>query len=220
MADEPFSGAATADARNAHGTTAMVDERFCLIPMGEALRRCRESVERDLRTERCPRVAYSRPISVHWEFTNLCNLRCPFCYNSAGTLQTKRLPESRLLEVADELVEAGVMEVTFSGGEVFTEQALFWKLADRLRRAGTLLRLITNGWFVNDRIARRLAEYGFRYVTLSLDGPEPQTHDRLRGVAGSCAAPYGHWRIWGAMAFHGRSPVCLPRRIGMESSNW
>lgn len=163
----------------------MVDIGFELESTKAALDRHRVNVQQRRLRGCCPQCSYASPISVHWEFTNRCNLGCAFCYNAATSVEQSRLPEERLLEIADEMVEMHVLEVTFSGGEVLTEPKVFWSLAERLGRAGTFLRLITNGWYVTDDVADRLGRVGVHRVNVSLDASEPDAHDRLRGVKGS-----------------------------------
>jgi MoaA/NifB/PqqE/SkfB family radical SAM enzyme len=43
---------------------------------------------------------------------------------------------------------------------------------------------ITNGWFINEDVAKRFSNY-FKYVQVSIDGVKPETHDKIRGKKGS-----------------------------------
>ncbi len=57
------------------------------------------------------------PISVHLDVTYRCNERCVHCYldhEDHGEMTT-----AEIKNVLDQLAEAGVFFLTFSGGEVF-----------------------------------------------------------------------------------------------------
>lgn len=162
----------------------MVDEAFTLVPRETALRRYRDARSDSWRghawVESC-----KAPRSVHWEITNRCNLRCRFCYNDSRGREVSPLPERRLSQIAEELGGLEVLEVTLSGGEALSQPRSFWPVAERLHRHGVALRLVTNGWYLTEEVAERLAATGFVHVTVSLDGASAQIHDGLRGVTGS-----------------------------------
>jgi MoaA/NifB/PqqE/SkfB family radical SAM enzyme len=50
---------------------------------------------------------------------------------------------------------------------------------------GMLMHINTNGSLVNAEVARDFADAGVASVNVSLDGPDAETHDRLRGRRGS-----------------------------------
>ena len=63
------------------------------------------------------------PISVHLDVTYRCNERCVHCYldhNDHGEMTT-----AEIKSVLDQLAEAGVFFLTFSGGEVFLRRDFF-----------------------------------------------------------------------------------------------
>ena len=63
-------------------------------------------------------VSLPVPLKIQWKMTMRCNLRCKHCY--LGELSQKCLPKADLLKIAKEINDFGVMEVTLTGGEVFT----------------------------------------------------------------------------------------------------
>ena len=63
-------------------------------------------------------VSLPVPLKIQWKMTMRCNLRCKHCY--LGELSQKCLPQADLLRIAKEINDFGVMEVTLTGGEVFT----------------------------------------------------------------------------------------------------
>jgi radical SAM protein with 4Fe4S-binding SPASM domain len=58
-------------------------------------------------------------------------------------------------------------------------------LAAEASRVGLPLALATNGTIMDDRLAQRVVDVGFRRVSISFDGPDAQTHDSFRGIEGA-----------------------------------
>ena len=69
---------------------------------------------------------FTAPLYVAWEITHHCNARCLHCYSASGPDcdASGELPLSSALEVIDQLAEAGVLVLAFSGGEPVVSQAL------------------------------------------------------------------------------------------------
>lgn len=44
--------------------------------------------------------------------------------------------------------------------------------------------IASNGWLINEELAKRISETGLKMISLSLDSYKPETHDYLRGVPG------------------------------------
>lgn len=132
--------------------------------------------------------APSRPVGAKLELLYACNLRCSFCYTDsprhtvAGTLS---LADEEWRRVVDEALELGVVEAVITGGEPLMRADLALELAERLAGAGVGVTFNSNGWFLDEAIADRLAEVPGLVVDISIDGPSPQLHDAGRGVPGS-----------------------------------
>jgi AdoMet-dependent heme synthase len=133
--------------------------------------------------------AYQAPLTLQFEVTYRCNLRCEMCYNGSGSSASrpKELTDDEWLRVAREGCENGILEAIISGGEPFLRPELVFRLLDLFKAYRVVPHLITNGWFITRDIARRLAEYRFGFVQVSIDGPSPAAHDAVRGVPGSWA---------------------------------
>jgi uncharacterized Fe-S cluster-containing radical SAM superfamily protein len=128
-----------------------------------------------------------RPVGAKLELTYHCNLRCSFCYTDSPrrTLaRTAEMDDSEWLEIVDQTLDLGVIEVVLTGGEPLLRPELTLAAAERVAEAGAMVTLNTNGWFVDERIADRLAAAGVR-VHVSLDGASAELHDASRGVPGS-----------------------------------
>jgi hypothetical protein len=74
-----------------------------------------------------------------------------------------------------------------TGGEPLLRRELTLALIERLEAAGVGVTLNTNGWFVDDAVADRLATCHGLSTFISLDGATSATHDASRGVPGGWA---------------------------------
>jgi radical SAM protein with 4Fe4S-binding SPASM domain len=128
-------------------------------------------------------VPVGPPPIVFWEITAACNLRCLHCVVGAGTKLDGELSTERCLELAQELAEAGVQNVTFSGGEPLIHPD-FRLLAERVHELGLMVQVSTNGTLVTPEIARWLRRIGAE-IQVSLDGSTPEIHDHMRPGRGA-----------------------------------
>jgi MoaA/NifB/PqqE/SkfB family radical SAM enzyme len=134
-------------------------------------------------------VAPAQPVGAKLELTYACNLRCGFCYTDSPrhtVARTVELSDDDWRAIVAELIELGVIESVVTGGEPLLRRELALELAEQLSDAGIGVTFNTNGWFVDEAVADRLAT-GCPGVDvhISLDGPTPQLHDGARGVPGS-----------------------------------
>jgi MoaA/NifB/PqqE/SkfB family radical SAM enzyme len=134
------------------------------------------------------RLAPARPVGAKLELLYACNLRCTFCYTDSPRhtmAGTASLSDDEWRRVVDEALELGVVEVVLTGGEPLMRADLVLELLERISSAGVGLTLNTNGWFLDDEFADRLAGIPGLTVDVSIDGPTPELHDAGRGVPGS-----------------------------------
>ena len=123
------------------------------------------------------------PMTALWEITYACNFKCAFCYNcparGARELNTRQI-EIGLKKVAD----LGCAFLVLSGGEPLCRPD-FFDIAWAGKRLGFALRIYTNGYLIDDLVARKLKELMPFEVEVSFHGDNPATFDRLTGVPGS-----------------------------------
>ncbi len=125
------------------------------------------------------------PFMIVWDFTSRCNLRCKHCYANASPFPAPdELTLDERLEVLRQLDEAGVSALSFSGGEPLMSPD-FWVVAKKAAETGMYISIATNGTLIRPEVAKRLKEIGVRYVEISLDAPDPETHDYFRGIKGA-----------------------------------
>ncbi|HXF93031.1 MAG TPA: radical SAM protein [Nitrospiraceae bacterium] len=125
------------------------------------------------------------PCLVYWELTKRCNLRCAHCraVPEADT-DPRELSTPEGFRLIDELALIGRPLLVFTGGEPLLRDDLF-VLAGYARRRSVPSALATNGTLVSRAMAKRIVTAGFRRVSISLDGPNAETHDAFRRVAGA-----------------------------------
>ena len=99
-----------------------------------------------------------RLLSVHWELTYRCNETCTHCYldvfqpnaTVAGELATAQIKST-----LDQLAAMGVLNITFSGGEILVHRD-FFEIAAYARRKRFAIRLMSNGLLIHERMADRI----------------------------------------------------------------
>ncbi|MBI3401621.1 MAG: radical SAM protein [Acidobacteria bacterium] len=122
---------------------------------------------------------------VFWETTKACNLTCKHCravpQKAVGPTE---LTTSRAFDLIDQIAEVTRPVLVLSGGEPLFRPDLF-DIGAYGVESGFRMALATNGTLVNERVAAHIADTGFSRVAISLDGANPGTHDRFRGLPGS-----------------------------------
>lgn len=125
-----------------------------------------------------------RPVVV-WNVTQSCNLACTHCYYSAVLGRDPiATPYEDVIRIVDQLADAGVPVLLFSGGEPLIRKdlpAIIRHTADR----GITPVISTNGTLIKSvEYARMLADHGAAYIGISIDGAE-ETHDTFRCKKGA-----------------------------------
>jgi radical SAM protein with 4Fe4S-binding SPASM domain len=125
------------------------------------------------------------PRLIFWEITRGCNLRCIHCRASATEFSSPEdLPLDQCYRLLDEIAAFARPIVVLTGGEPLYRKEVF-DLGAYGTAKGLRMALATNGTLVDDAVARRIAEAGFRRVAVSLDGADAATHDDFRRIPGA-----------------------------------
>jgi radical SAM protein with 4Fe4S-binding SPASM domain len=127
-----------------------------------------------------PIYDYSRPSSVNIEITYQCNEFCKFCASNAGVPMHNELDRKEIDALLDEIISSRITPVTITGGEPLLRKDLVLHMAKRVNTAGLKPNLLTNGTLIDLEVAHQLKEAGIRFVQVSLDGANPDTHDAIR----------------------------------------
>ncbi len=128
------------------------------------------------------------PREVHLEITHRCNLKCFHCYLECYSNEPKpwELSTEEVARILDELFEAGVYYLTFSGGEPLCRPDIF-EVMNYAKERGLFFGLMTNGTLINESIADRIKELGTVGVDVSLYGATEATHEYVTRVPRSFA---------------------------------
>jgi radical SAM protein with 4Fe4S-binding SPASM domain len=116
------------------------------------------------------------PIAVHLDVTYRCNERCVHCYldhDDHGEMTT-----AEIKGVLDQLADAGVFFLTFSGGEVFLRRD-FFEILEHARRLMFAVKIKTNAVMIDENDARRIRELGVDTIQISVYSHRPEVHDAI-----------------------------------------
>ncbi|OWW20165.1 heme d1 biosynthesis radical SAM protein NirJ [Noviherbaspirillum denitrificans] len=121
---------------------------------------------------------------VIWNLIRRCNLTCKHCYSiSADHDYEGELNTEEVFKVMDDLRAFRVPVLILSGGEPLLRPDIF-DVARRAKQMGFYVGLSSNGTLVDESNIDRIAEIGFDYVGISLDGIRA-THDAFRRKEGA-----------------------------------
>jgi radical SAM protein with 4Fe4S-binding SPASM domain len=126
-------------------------------------------------------VVWGKPISVSFEPTTACNLRCPECPSGlrAFTRPTGNLQADFFRKTIDELAPELIYLIFYFQGEPYIHPA-FLDMAAYARKKGLYTITSTNGHFLNDDNARRTVESGLDRLIISVDGTTQETYAQYR----------------------------------------
>lgn len=130
------------------------------------------------------------PLSIELVPTDKCNLNCSSCWRQGYSEEelerkySREMSDNRLKELIDEANEMDVREIIFvGGGEPFTREILP-ELIKKIKNYGMEGDLVTNGTLLDEEKIHLLVKEGWNRVKFSIDGPDPEVHDELRGREG------------------------------------
>ena len=121
-------------------------------------------------------------------YMNICNFKCEHCFTMAPKhLHTEddTMPLEKVREVMNQADELGIYELDLQGGELLLFPDKLFELVEAVEAERFYLYLTTNGYFLDEKMAYRLAKAGFDRVSVSIDSIEPEVHDKFRGFKGA-----------------------------------
>ena len=131
---------------------------------------------------------------VIWNLVRRCNLTCKHCYSiSADRDFPGELSTEEIYAVMDDLKAFRVPVLILSGGEPLLRPDIF-DIARRAKAMGFYVGLSSNGTLIDAGNIAAIAQVGFDYVGISLDGMR-ETHDRFRRKQGAFDASLNGVRL-------------------------
>ncbi len=119
--------------------------------------------------------------------TDYCMLRCKMCNKWHEPMpKPDELPTigewKAFISAFRELVDKD-FELDFGGGEALSMPGLL-ELVAHANKLDFRTTVASNGWLINEKMAKMIGDSGLNGVSLSLDSPFPELHDKMRGVPG------------------------------------
>lgn len=122
--------------------------------------------------------------------TDDCMLRCKMCHKWKEDIFVKNKPAAPT--VADwkrgisalRTIAGDSLQINFGGGEPLLKKEIF-QLIHFCRKNGFKTNIATNGYLIDEEMAKKIADSGLDSIIISLDSLHEETHDYLRGKNGT-----------------------------------
>lgn len=126
-----------------------------------------------------------RLIHCNLQVTYRCNFRCQICdFWKEPHDSSDELTVEQIRRIGRKLNRLGTMVISLGGGEPLMREDLYQVIAV-LNETNHFPILITNGWFVNETVAKEILRAGLQEISVSVDYADPAKHDAQRGCVGS-----------------------------------
>jgi len=123
-------------------------------------------------------------LSLELEFTKRCNLRCIYCYSSAGDALKGELRLDEIIGVIEQARQLGARTIVLLGGG---EPLLFPHIKEvirHIRSVGLSQAVFTNGLLLTKELCRFLSDHRVK-VAIKFNSFLPAVQDVLAGVVGT-----------------------------------
>ena len=130
------------------------------------------------------------PESVTIEVNYDCNFRCPSCqlwtkeFKLSRQGERKKLSLAEIQEIISRLSALGVRHIHIGGGEPFVRKD-FLEIVKCIKSHRMEVSVFTNGFLIKEAVARNIVASGLDRLSISMDGPNAEINDELRGVKGA-----------------------------------
>jgi len=126
-------------------------------------------------------VQWGLPMSISFEPTTSCNLRCPECPSGlrAFTRPTGMLEQSFFKQTIDEVYKDILYLIFYFQGEPYLNKN-FLDMVQYASTKGIYTATSTNAHYLNDDVARRTVESGLDRLIISIDGTTQDVYEQYR----------------------------------------
>ncbi len=130
-------------------------------------------------------VHWGMPLSISFEPTTSCNLRCPECPSGLRSFSrnTGMLEEEFFLQKLDELEKDLLYLIFYFQGEPYLNKS-FLKLVKHASAKGIYTATSTNAHYLDEANARETVESGLDRLIISIDGTTQDVYEQYR-IGGS-----------------------------------
>jgi len=130
------------------------------------------------------------PATAFIEVNYDCMLRCKMCQLWTKDFKKNRIGDSEILsqteikKVIDEFASVGIKNIFFLGGEPFQRKDLL-DFIKYCKSKALSCATVSNGYLIGEDLANKIVLSNLDILAVSIDGPNSEIHDRIRGVKGS-----------------------------------
>jgi MoaA/NifB/PqqE/SkfB family radical SAM enzyme len=129
------------------------------------------------------------PARIEIHPTNVCNLKCKFCWQTTVKGKVSRAGEisyDDLINLVNDAADINVKEwIVSGGGEPFVRGNETLGMMIQIKKRKMWGQLTTNGTLLTEEQIKTIVKIGWDQVQISLDGPDSKTHDFIRSVPGT-----------------------------------
>jgi MoaA/NifB/PqqE/SkfB family radical SAM enzyme len=125
-----------------------------------------------------------RPAYITIEFTNICNLRCPYCTSPLRLRKQGIMNEDVFTALVQQIKTLGVGRVRIVGNGEATLHPRFNEMIRRLAQACEYLTIVTNGQRLDLETITNMLSAPVRLIEVSVDSNCKDQYERMR-VGGS-----------------------------------
>lgn len=158
-----------------------------------------------------------KPLYVGFSVGTLCNFKCKQCdLWRVKTEPRKYLKTNQIKKLLRQLREwLGPFRLTLTGAEPFLRKDIL-EIIKFACQNDIYTVLTTNGWLVDEKLAKETVASGLDVFNVSLDGIKPSTHDSLRGKKGAYQRAIRALRLVKAVRRNKKTPILYINTIIME----
>jgi len=131
------------------------------------------------------RTGIKAPRIIAWEITRSCNLSCAHCRASAefGHYHGE-LSLDQIKATVDDIVTISNPIIILTGGEPLMRPDI-WEIADYAHEKGAMPVIGTNATLITEEIAQKMADHKIPRISVSIDFPTAEGHDKFRCQPGA-----------------------------------
>ncbi|MGN6296661.1 MAG: radical SAM/SPASM domain-containing protein [Ginsengibacter sp.] len=126
-------------------------------------------------------VQWGLPVSISFEPTTSCNLRCPECPSGLRQFTRARgmLKKDFFTKTIDEIYKDIIYLIFYFQGEPYLNKN-FLEMVSYASAKGLYTATSTNGHFLTDEMAKKTVESGLDRLIISLDGTTQEVYEQYR----------------------------------------
>ena len=124
------------------------------------------------------------PFNASIELSPRCNFKCIHCYLDDKRTENNEMSTSQIKTIIDILAEAGMLVLTFTGGEPLLRKD-FKEIYLYARKKGMQVELFTNGFLLDKELLEIFRAYPPLELDISLYGSTDEKYEEITGVKGA-----------------------------------